>query len=247
MATDKQIQANRLNAAKSTGPRSDEGKAASSQNALKTGIHAESQIIRGEDPASLEALTREYYLEYQPQSASERALVDVLLDTEWLLRRLRKAESHLWDYHFDDIADWREIFQKVVPEKDISQGMVYNRAQQTLARLERRRDVLQRAFRRTLQDLRDLQSSRPRLAAQVQSQQPPAAPAPVPAAALEDPPIGFVPKKPLFTAPFNPPRTFDPSNPVSSPYYSLTREMLKWAEKNRSSLKPGGTPPKNAA
>ena len=52
MATIQQIEANRLNAQKSTGPRSVEGKAVSCFNATKTGIDAKSQIIRGEDPAN---------------------------------------------------------------------------------------------------------------------------------------------------------------------------------------------------
>ena len=45
MATEKQIAANRRNAAKSTGPRSPEGKARSSMNALKSGVDAEAEII----------------------------------------------------------------------------------------------------------------------------------------------------------------------------------------------------------
>ena len=50
MASQKQTEANRLNAQKSTGPRSVEGKAASRMNALKSGIDARSNFIRGEDP-----------------------------------------------------------------------------------------------------------------------------------------------------------------------------------------------------
>ena len=53
MSSRKQIEANRLNAQKSTGPRSVEGKAAIRFNALKTGIDAKSQVIPGEDPAAL--------------------------------------------------------------------------------------------------------------------------------------------------------------------------------------------------
>ena len=48
MPSERQLAANRLNAQKSTGPRTLEGKARASQNAFKTGVHAESQIIRGE-------------------------------------------------------------------------------------------------------------------------------------------------------------------------------------------------------
>ena len=45
MPTDKQTEANRLNAQKSTGPRTAEGKARSSMNALQTGIDAKSLVI----------------------------------------------------------------------------------------------------------------------------------------------------------------------------------------------------------
>ena len=51
MPTQAQLNANRLNAQKSTGPTSPEGKAASSLNALKSGIDAWSHIIPGEDTA----------------------------------------------------------------------------------------------------------------------------------------------------------------------------------------------------
>src|SRR5256886_4777295 len=60
MPTQAQLNANRLNALKSTGPTSPEGKAASSLNALKSGIDAWSHIIPGEDPAELEDLTAAY-------------------------------------------------------------------------------------------------------------------------------------------------------------------------------------------
>ena len=52
MATAAQIAANRLNVQKSTGPRTPEGKAASSSNALKHGMDAASIVIPGEDPAA---------------------------------------------------------------------------------------------------------------------------------------------------------------------------------------------------
>ena len=53
MATTAQILANRNNSRKSTGPKTDEGKAAVSQNAVKHGIFAES-VIQGENEADYE-------------------------------------------------------------------------------------------------------------------------------------------------------------------------------------------------
>ena len=49
MATDAQIQANRNNATRSTGPRSEAGKVTSTQNSLKHGGYATSSIAIPED------------------------------------------------------------------------------------------------------------------------------------------------------------------------------------------------------
>jgi len=105
MATQKQLAANRLNAQKSTGPRSAEGKARSSMNALKTGIDANSLIIQHESPGRLEALADEYYDRFQPTTPEQRMLVDTLVDSEWLLRRFRRVEAQLWQQGFPDIKD----------------------------------------------------------------------------------------------------------------------------------------------
>ena len=67
MATPAQINANRANALKSTGPRSVEGKSAARFNALKHGIDAASIVIPGEDPAEYEALAAHYLDEYRPK------------------------------------------------------------------------------------------------------------------------------------------------------------------------------------
>ena len=61
MSSLRQIEANRRNAQKSTGPTSVTGKAVSSMNALKTGIHAKSLVLPSEKLADLEQLIDEYY------------------------------------------------------------------------------------------------------------------------------------------------------------------------------------------
>ncbi|HUB80305.1 MAG TPA: hypothetical protein VMB03_15990, partial [Bryobacteraceae bacterium] len=66
MATQAQIDANRLNAQKSTGPRSLEGKAASRFNALKHAASAKSLVIPGEDEAEFAELAASYHHQFQP-------------------------------------------------------------------------------------------------------------------------------------------------------------------------------------
>src|SRR5580765_6380030 len=88
MPTEAQINANRRNAQKSTGPTTPEGKARSSLNALKSGIDAWSNIIPGEDPAELEALTAAFVLHFHRSDPNQLSLVDTLISAEWTQRRL---------------------------------------------------------------------------------------------------------------------------------------------------------------
>src|SRR5262249_27329657 len=105
MSSLRQIEANRLNAQKSTGPRSVTGKAASRMNALKSGIDAKSYIIRGEKATDLEALTTQYLDEYQPATATERCCVDMLIRADWMLRRLARVEAEIWEFQMEDFYD----------------------------------------------------------------------------------------------------------------------------------------------
>jgi hypothetical protein len=163
MATDKQTQANRLNARKSTGPRSAEGKAVSSQNALKSGMDAQSQINRGED-RTFAALLDEYLHDHQPQSAIERALVDILVEAEWTLRRLRRTEAQLWEKELADSATKVYYPEGAIPQ-NLALGRAFDKSQMAFMRLERRRDCVQRTYHRAQKELRELQSARPGLPA----------------------------------------------------------------------------------
>src|ERR1017187_7415477 len=87
MSTPKQTAANRANSKKSTGPRSAQGKAASRSNSLKTGLYARSQIIAGEAPADLHALSDRYFLRWDPATPEESFLVSTLIDSDRLLPR----------------------------------------------------------------------------------------------------------------------------------------------------------------
>jgi hypothetical protein len=95
MPTQKQIAANRSNAQLSTGPRTEQGKAISRMNALKTGIDARNEAASGESPAVLAALSDEYDHEFQPIGLVERFLVDILIKDDWFLRRYRFLAADL--------------------------------------------------------------------------------------------------------------------------------------------------------
>jgi len=94
MATLKQVEANRRNSQKSTGPRTEQGKSVVRLNALKSGIDAAREVVlRCENAEDLAALAVSYYDEFQPSTPQERCLVDSLVSDEWLLRRFRLIHS----------------------------------------------------------------------------------------------------------------------------------------------------------
>jgi hypothetical protein len=77
MATAAQIEANRRNAKRSTGPKSDDGKQRVRGNALKHGLAALTIVPFSSqgDPTQLEERTHEWESDLQPQNALERNLV----------------------------------------------------------------------------------------------------------------------------------------------------------------------------
>src|SRR3954468_5580866 len=97
MATDKQIEANRLNAQHSTGPRTAEGKAAVRFNAFKHGVFSDGHIVGGEDRCAFEALRDDYLRRYQPEGPEEETLVGNLVHDSWLRFRFRKTDADIWN------------------------------------------------------------------------------------------------------------------------------------------------------
>ena len=70
MTSNKQLHANRANATKSTGPRSQAGKARSRLNSRKHGLTAKMLIIVGENADDFDQLRAELMAEHDPQSAA---------------------------------------------------------------------------------------------------------------------------------------------------------------------------------
>jgi len=95
MATPSQIDANRRNALLSTGPRTAEGKSASSANALKHGLSAAFRVFPGESQQEFDSLAAAYTRDFAPASPHEEFLIRVMAESEWRLRRMRRLETAL--------------------------------------------------------------------------------------------------------------------------------------------------------
>ena len=179
MSSQLQIEANRRNSQKSTGPRTAAGKAVSSQNALGSGIYAESETIRDENASDLQALAASYFARFHPEAPEQRCLVDILVHSEWTLRRLRRAEAQLWEQN----ADWSEPSIAENPHP-LGRALSYD-GSKVFARLQHRITASQRNYERALKQLLHLQTDRP-------PTQPPAKPQPLPVPPPAASPIGFV-------------------------------------------------------
>ncbi len=94
MTSNKQLHANRANATKSTGPRSQAGKARSRLNSRKHGLTAKMLIIVGENADDFDQLRAELKAENDPQSVTEmRARRAARWTSLWRLRRVPFFEA----------------------------------------------------------------------------------------------------------------------------------------------------------
>ena len=94
MTSQKQLKANRRNAQKSTGPKTEEGKAVSRLNARKHGIFA--SALTDEDQEELAGLHEELAAWIKPVGPIEAMLVEKLAHTYLRLQRCARAEA---EYH----------------------------------------------------------------------------------------------------------------------------------------------------
>jgi hypothetical protein len=146
MATQAQITANRLNALKSKGPVTPEGKQAVRFNALTTGIHATQVIITGESPEEFEAYAQALRDTWTPADLVESAFVDRLIHNSWRLDRLRLAEAQIWD--------------RAVAAGAADFGEAFERTEKLLGRLQRQVASIERSISQATRDLERLQAAR---------------------------------------------------------------------------------------
>ena len=97
MSSYRQIEANRRNALKSTGPKTEAGKNASRCNAVRHGLTAETVIGELEDTEDYKAFEAAVTADYDAQSAVERELVLRLASVFWRLRRAMTMETGLFE------------------------------------------------------------------------------------------------------------------------------------------------------
>ncbi|MHC4426622.1 MAG: hypothetical protein ACYSYV_11060 [Planctomycetota bacterium] len=97
MSTEAQIKANQQNAQKSTGPRTAEGKAAVSQNAVKHGLFGSHDVVKGENEADFDLFRDKMLAELGPVGALECMLAERFVSLSWRLRRAEHMQNQAID------------------------------------------------------------------------------------------------------------------------------------------------------
>ena len=103
-ATEAQINANRRNAQKSTGPRTAEGKAASSRNGLTHGLCAGKHILTDEDPEEFLLLLKDLHDRFRPVGQSEEKLVLRIAAGQWRLDRTLPMEAGIYRQRLEAVS-----------------------------------------------------------------------------------------------------------------------------------------------
>jgi hypothetical protein len=116
MATLKQIEANRLNAQKSTGPRTDAGKVASAQNARKHGCYSTYLVLEGQDQEQYDQLLDEFMRDLQPRDIRERNLVEMMAVEWWHLGQCEFMRSHIYPDQYRRTRRYTKQWQEISSE-----------------------------------------------------------------------------------------------------------------------------------
>src|SRR6266581_3177049 len=161
MSSQRQIEANRLNAQKSTGPTTSEGRAAVRLNSLKYGLYAETLILPGEDPAAFEALLDRFDAEHQPATPTEEAFVSQIAMATWRRARIQRLEAAFYknrhkesiphDKWYGDLDDTGRL--ALIAARDAN-------AQRVLDNFSRQEARLDRAIKSAVHELRRCRADR---------------------------------------------------------------------------------------
>lgn len=107
MTSLRQIEANRRNALRSMGPRTEEGKRSSRTNAFRHGLTAETVVASVEDQEDYQAFEAAVIADYDARTAVERELVLRLASLLWRLRRVTAVETDLLSIQAESLAERR--------------------------------------------------------------------------------------------------------------------------------------------
>ena len=159
----KQIEANRRNSRRSTGPRTRTGRAESKLNAMKHGLLAADLVVRGEDPNEFARVFENLANEFQPQGPLEEQLVERVATCMWRLRRLCGIEAGIFQYEIKSIESYNADPTRYGKEKAVTLGAAFRGDAirvSAISKLSRYEAAIERSLYRALHELQRVQAAR---------------------------------------------------------------------------------------
>jgi len=161
MATQSQIDANRRNAQKSTGPRTPEGKAKSRRNGLLHGLTAKTCMLDGEDPAELTNLVDRISEKYDPQDIDEDFYVERMAKARCRYNRIMPLEAGIFNIRLTVDQAPKEVVAALSQEGQRAWAYLRDaNGGNALSKLARYETSLLREYDRSRQELEKLQKIR---------------------------------------------------------------------------------------
>jgi hypothetical protein len=160
MASLKQIEANRRNAQKSTGPTTREGKATARFNALKHGMTAATTVLPYEDADSYAELRGSFIATYKPGNAVEASLVETIANSYWRLLRVRRVETAALEMGMRGLKKKYNASEAPMEDDDQTLVVVLNDDEDPLLRVERHQTRIERCYFKAIETLRKVQKDR---------------------------------------------------------------------------------------
>jgi hypothetical protein len=160
MATEKQIQANRRNAQRSTGPVTELGKAVAKFNSLKHGMTAGTTVLPYEDADSYAELRESFVATYNPANAVEAALVETVVNSYWRLLRIRRVETATITLGIRGLKKRNKLDIEPRTDDDMALAVLLNDDEDVLRKVERHQARIERCYFQAIETLRKVQKDR---------------------------------------------------------------------------------------
>ena len=102
--SDAKLRANRENAKRSTGPKTEDGKKRSSLNSIRHGLTGQVHVTTDEEMAVYLTFCNEYFDEWKPVGPTEKNMVQTLADDQWQIHRASTLMFNLQPNDDGDLA-----------------------------------------------------------------------------------------------------------------------------------------------
>lgn len=151
MASKAQIKANRKNAARSTGPKTESGKATSARNATRHGLSSAGiAILPTEKQEDLDALAKTLTDEHHPEGDTETFLVHQMIQARWKLARIERLESEAFDAMLEDEGAPMDSDRRLLTTLS-GNGNIFDK-------LQRHSATAERSYYKALRELQNLRA-----------------------------------------------------------------------------------------